>query len=96
MLRLRARCLAPRARVKEGTRRSVVDSVHMATESAPTPEPIIVRYGNGVDDEIQLRIEGGTLLISVPKAVKNLYLTAGPFHELRAALADLANHVRPG
>ena len=67
----------------------------MAT-SGPAPEPIIVRYGNGNDDEIHLRIEGGTLLISVPKAVKNLYLTAGPFHELRAGLALLAEHVRPG
>ena len=35
-------------------------------------------------------------MISVPKAVKNLYLSAGPFHELRAALALLADHVRPG
>ena len=64
-------------------------------ESGPTPAPIIVRYGDAVDDEIQLRIEGGTLLISVPKAVKNLYLTAQPFHELRAGLAMLADHVRP-
>lgn len=64
-------------------------------ESGPAPEPITVRYGDAVDDEIQLRIEGGTLLISVPKAVKNLYLTARPFHELRVALAQLADHVRP-
>lgn len=68
----------------------------MATEPGPTPEPITVHYGEGVDDELQLRIVGGTLLISVPKTVKNVYLTARPFHELRAALALLADHVKPG
>lgn len=71
-----------------------------ALVSAEVPNPwelhvLTVRYGDAVDDEIQLRIEGGTLLISVPKAVKNLYLTARPFHELRVALAQLADHVRP-
>ena len=51
-------------------------------ESGPTPESITVRYGNGVDDELQLRIENGTLMISVPKAVKNRAHSRFPGHAL--------------
>lgn len=62
----------------------------------PEPEPIRVRYGNGDDEELELRIKDGLLVIGIEKGKQYLYLTSAPFHELRDALDKLADNVRPG